>query len=151
MPPDHLAVPSRKSRNVSLRAFLKIKFPSAKTLIDLLPYWQVKLTYPLHSGEKQVIQGKQEDNWENWPNRFEHTSIDRWWYCTRPVVHRKRLSQVKEGEREWPLKDIGITMTSKALLTQTNVKVWGVWTELSVEATGQIDKPSETLQSSTVT
>jgi hypothetical protein len=25
------------------------------------------------------------------------------------------------------LKDIGITMTSKALLTHVNVKVWGVW------------------------
>ncbi len=28
------------------------------------------------------------------------------------------------------LKDIGITMASKALLTQVSVKVWGVWTEL---------------------
>jgi hypothetical protein len=28
-------------------------------LIDLLPNCQVKLPYPLHSGEKQVIQGKQ--------------------------------------------------------------------------------------------
>ncbi len=28
------------------------------------------------------------------------------------------------------LKDIGITMTIKAFLTQANVKVWGVWTEL---------------------
>ena len=28
------------------------------------------------------------------------------------------------------LKDIGITMASKEFLTQVNVKVWGVWTEL---------------------
>jgi hypothetical protein len=28
------------------------------------------------------------------------------------------------------LKDIGITMASKALLTQASVKVWGVWAEL---------------------
>ena len=48
----------RESRDVSLRAALKINFPSAKTLIDLLPYCQVKLPYPLHLGEKQVIQGK---------------------------------------------------------------------------------------------
>jgi hypothetical protein len=34
------------------------------------------------------------------------------------------------------LKDIGITMTSKALLTQTNVKVWGVWAELKEFAIG---------------
>jgi hypothetical protein len=34
------------------------------------------------------------------------------------------------------LKDIGITMTSKDLLTQYNVKVWGVWTELKEFASG---------------
>ena len=28
------------------------------------------------------------------------------------------------------LKDIGITMASKAFLTPANVKVWGVWAEL---------------------
>jgi hypothetical protein len=39
-----------ESRDVSLRATLKINFPSAKTLIDLLTYCQVKLSYPLHSG-----------------------------------------------------------------------------------------------------
>ncbi len=49
----------RESRDVSLRVSLKINFPSAKTSTDLLPYCQVKLPYPLHSGEKQVIQGKQ--------------------------------------------------------------------------------------------
>jgi hypothetical protein len=49
----------RESRDVSLRAALKINFPSAKTLIDLSPYCQVKLPYTLHSGEEQVIQGKQ--------------------------------------------------------------------------------------------
>ncbi len=54
----------RESRDVSLRAALKINFPSANTLIDLLPYCQVKLPYPLHSGEKQVIQGKQRQTTE---------------------------------------------------------------------------------------
>ena len=34
------------------------------------------------------------------------------------------------------LKDIGITMASKALLTQAHVKVWGVWAELKELASG---------------
>jgi hypothetical protein len=34
------------------------------------------------------------------------------------------------------LKDIGITMTIKTLLTQANVKVWGVWAELKEIASG---------------
>jgi hypothetical protein len=54
----------RESRDVSLRSALKINFPSAKTLIHLLPYCQVKVSYPLHSGEKQVIQGKQRQTTE---------------------------------------------------------------------------------------
>jgi hypothetical protein len=45
----------RESQDVSLRAALKINFPSSKTLTDLLPYCQVKLPYPLYSGEKQVM------------------------------------------------------------------------------------------------
>jgi hypothetical protein len=49
----------REGRDVSFRAALKINFSSTKNLTDLLPYYRVKLTYPLHSGEKQVIQGKQ--------------------------------------------------------------------------------------------
>jgi hypothetical protein len=34
------------------------------------------------------------------------------------------------------LKDIGITMTSIAFLTQANVKVWGVWAELKEIVSG---------------
>jgi hypothetical protein len=34
------------------------------------------------------------------------------------------------------LKDVGITMSSKTLLTQVNVKVWDVWSELKEVASG---------------
>ncbi len=57
--PLTISPPPRESRDVSLRVTLKINFPSTKTLTDLLPYCQVKLPYPLHLGDKQVIQGKQ--------------------------------------------------------------------------------------------
>ena len=34
------------------------------------------------------------------------------------------------------LKDIGITMTRKGLLTQVNVKIWVVWAELKEFVSG---------------
>jgi hypothetical protein len=177
----------RESRDVSLRAALKINFPSAKTLTDLLPYCQVKLPYPLHSGEKQVIQGKQRQATEQIDQidlnahlltvddialarllvKFKKPlhitdgevviptkavkgkTVELYYEYAKPQEKaqtgergRMRMTARQEGQQSvrdiltvmhpaaQTLKDIGITMASKALLTQASVKVWGVWAEL---------------------
>ncbi len=86
----------RESRDVSLRATIKINFPSAKTLIDLLPYYQVKLSYPLHSGEKQVIQRKQREATEQIDQIDLNTHR---WHCTRPVV--SQVQKTVTYHRRW--------------------------------------------------
>ncbi len=184
----------RKSRDVSLRAALKIDFPSAKTLKDLLTYYKVKLSYPLHSGEKQVIQGKQRQSTEQIdqidlnvhiltvddialarllvmfkkplhitdgevviPTKaVKGKTVDLYYENAKPQEKdtkgergRMRMTARQEGQQSvrdilsvmyssaQTLKDIGITMASKAILTQANVKVWGVWAELKEFASGR--------------
>jgi hypothetical protein len=150
----------------------------------------VKLPYPLHSGEKQVIQGKQREATEQIDqidlNAHLLTVDDI--VLARLLVKLKKPLHITDGEVVIPtkvvkdktvelhyeyakpqekeqtcergrirmtvrharqegqqsvrdiltvmhtagqtLQDIGITMASKALLTQDSVKVWGVWAEL---------------------
>ncbi len=153
----------------------------------------MKLPYPLHSGEKQVIQGKQRQATEQIDQIDLNThlltldditlarllvkfkkplhitdgevviptkvvkdkTVELYYEYAKPQEKtttgargRMRMTTRQDGQQsvrdilsvmhpsDQTLKDIGITMASKALLTQVNVKVWGVWTELREFASG---------------
>jgi hypothetical protein len=147
----------------------------------------VKLPYPLHSGEKQVIQGKQRQVTEQIDQIDLNThlltvdditlahllvkfkkplhitdgevviptkavkgkTVEIYYEYAKPQEKaqtdergRIRMTVRQEGQQSvrdiltvmhpapQTLKDIGITMASKSLLTKATVKVWGVWAEL---------------------
>ncbi len=133
-----------KTTNIKYDPALLLRPPGCMVHVSLTSLGRLLQPLNITDGEvvipTKTVKGKTVEVYYEYakPQEKSTTGESGWmWMTTRQEGQqsvRDILSVMNPSDQT--LKDIGITMTSKALLTQTNVKVWGVSTELKELASG---------------